>query len=286
MELAHLGFEVVSADSVQVYRYLDIGSGKPTREERERVRHHCIDIADPDYGFTAGEFCKRARLAEEEISKRGKVPLFVGGTGLYIDSYFKGLSEIPPVDDSIKNVLLRELEDSGLPTLYAELAACDAAFAAKIHPHDRQRILRGLEVFRQFGRPLSSFYESTVSRVGGPVLYIGLTVPRDELGARIGRRVDLMLDAGFIDEVRELRSRGYGPDLKSMKSIGYAEIHGFLDGAMALEDLGERIKTNTRRYAKRQMTWFSRNGRVQWFSPEETQKISGVVSRWLGSLRQ
>ena len=279
--LAGTRFEIISADSVQVYRFLDIGSGKPSRPEMERVRHHCIDIVDPDYNFTAGEFVRRAGDAAEEIATRGKIPLFVGGTGLYIDSFFKGLSHIPPVDQSIKKDLLNELGEEGLPVLYGKLARCDAALAGRIHPNDRQRILRGLEVFRQFDRPLSSFYNERVSHESTQTLYLGIRVGREELCGRIDRRVDGMLGAGFIEEVRHLRDMGYGPDLKSMKTIGYAEINGFLDGRIEAGELAEKIKISTRRYAKRQMTWFGNNGRMRWFSPGDEKLFEETVSQWL-----
>jgi len=283
LRLAEGRFEIVSADSVQVYRFMDIGSGKPSPEERERVRHHCIDIVDPDFDFTAGEFVRRASGAAAEIAGRGKIPLFVGGTGLYMDSFFTGLSEIPTVDQSIKRDLLHELGEKGLPSLYEALARCDPAFAERIHPNDRQRILRGLEVFRQCGRPISSFYVGRVAHGSGDTLFIGLKVERRELADRIHTRVDAMLNAGFIDEVKKLREMGYGPGLKSMKSIGYAEINGFFDGTIAAGELAEKIKTNTRRYAKRQMTWFGKNERMRWFPPGDEAAIRKAVEEWAGS---
>ncbi len=280
LELAAFGFEIISADSVQVYRYLNIGSGKPAVEERSSVRHYCIDIVDPDYNFTAGEFCRCADSAVGEIAQRGKVPLFVGGTGLYIDSYFFGLSEIPTVEESIKKDLLQELQKRGIASLYKELKECDPAFASRIHPNDRQRILRGLEVFRQSGRPLSSFFGETMRRASENTLFVGLRVARDVLRERISERVDSMLRSGLVEEVECLRERGYGPDLKSMKSIGYAEVNLFLDGHMDKSGLAEKIKINTARYAKRQMTWFGKNDRIQWFAPEEKSRIFDVILKW------
>jgi tRNA dimethylallyltransferase len=280
LELAYLGFEIISADSVQVYRYLDIGSGKPTESERAAVRHYCIDIVEPDYNFTAGEFCRHADAAACEIAKRGKLPLFVGGTGLYLDAYFFGLSEIPPVPESVKMALSNELRERGVAALYAELKACDPVFASRIHPNDRQRILRGLEVIRQCGKPLSSFFGSAVGKVSGKTCFIGLRMDRTLLRERISRRVDAMLAAGLVDEVRSLRNRGYGPELKSMKSIGYAEVNQFLDGKLDEKELAEKIKINTGRYAKRQMTWFGKNDRIQWFTPDEKNMLIEVVRKW------
>lgn len=280
LELAALGFEIISADSVQVYRYLDIGSGKPTVEERSAARHFCIDIVDPDYNFTAGEFCRFADSAAGVIAREGKIPLFVGGTGLYIDSYFFGLSEIPPVGESVRQALFHELQNRGIASLYRELAECDPVFASRIHPNDRQRILRGLEVFRQSGRPLSSFFGNTVRRISENTVFIGLRVERNDLRARISRRVDAMMRSGLVEEVESLRGRGYGPDLKSMKSIGYAEVNLFLDGHIEKSELAEKIKINTARYAKRQMTWFGKNNLIQWVAPEEKSKIFDIVLKW------
>ncbi len=280
LELAALGFDIISADSVQVYRYLDIGSGKPTLEERSSVRHYCIDIVEPDYNFTAGEFCRFADYAVDEITKSGRVPLFVGGTGLYIDSFFFGLSEIPPVGESVKQDLLHELQKRGIASLYSELQECDPAFAARIHPNDRQRILRGLEVFKQCGKPLSSFFGNALRRASVNTVFIGLHVKRNALRERISGRVDTMLRSGLVEEVEDLRRRGYGPDLKSMKSIGYAEVNLFLDGHIDKRILAEKIKINTARYAKRQMTWFGRNNLIQWVAAEEKSTIFDIILKW------
>ncbi len=280
LELAAFGFEIVSADSVQVYRYLNIGSGKPTVEERSSVRHFCIDIVDPDYNFTAGEFCRFADSAVSEIALTGKVPLFVGGTGLYIDSYFFGLSEIPPVEESVRKALLQELQERGIASLYSELQDRDPAFASRIHPNDRQRILRGLEVFRQNGKPLSSFFGETMRRASENTIFIGLRVERDVLRGRISERVDYMLRSGLVEEVENLRGLGYGADLKSMKSIGYAEVNSFLDGHIDKSGLAEKIKINTARYAKRQMTWFGKNDLIRWVAPEEKNRIFDMIIKW------
>ncbi len=281
LELAAETFEIISADSVQVYRLLDIGSGKPTRTEREKVIHHCIDIVDPDFNFTAGEFCRRAVNAVREIKDRGKIPFFAGGTGLYIDAFFQGLADIPPVEQSVRMELLQELERDGLVCLYRRLRECDPEFAGRIHPNDRQRILRGLEVFRQFNKPLSGFFDKRSGHESDKTLYIGLNPDRSDLAARIDRRVDMMLAAGFVDEVRSLRDMGYGSRLKSMRSIGYAEVNAYLDGKLSPAELGERIKTNTRHYAKRQMTWFRRNKRIRWFSSCAVGEIRDCVSEWI-----
>jgi tRNA dimethylallyltransferase len=274
-------FEIVSADSVLVYRYLDIGSGKPTVEERASVAHHLIDIVDPDYHFTAGDFCREARDVAAGIAARGKIPLFVGGTGMYIDALFEGLSDIPRIDPRVKAGLARELEIRGLQALYEELRESDPAFSSRVHMNDRQRILRGLEVFRGTGKPLSAYFGKARGIDSDTTLYIGLAPERDILNRRIDARVDGMMERGFLEEVRFLRERGYGPGLNSMKSIGYAELHAHLDGRAGLAESVERIKLETRRFAKRQMTWFRRNPKVQWFAHINLANINNLIHIWL-----
>lgn len=276
-------FEIISSDSVQVYRYLDIGSGKPSAGDRARVKHHCVDIVDPDCQFTAGDFCREASKAFSEARGRGKVPLFVGGTGLYIDSFFSGLSEIPAVESSVRERVRADLEARGLEALYEELVECDRPFAEKIHRRDRQRILRGLEVYRGTGTPLSNYFDQKTVHGPADTLYIGLDVDKSVLHERIDRRVEEMMRAGFVDEVRSLREMGYGPGLSSMKSIGYAELNRFIDGELALEEAVSAIKTATRRYAKRQLTWFRKNSAIRWFEFFQVDKIKKVVYDWLES---
>ncbi len=274
-------FEIVSADSVQVYRYLDIGSGKPDPSERERIRHYVIDCVDPDVSFTAGEFCREARAAVDTILSRGKKPLIVGGTGLYIDSFFQGLSEIPEVPLDVRETVKSEAATRGLQALYDELVRIDPVFGKRIHPNDTQRITRGIEVYRGTGKPLSSYYSSK-SRYGSEdTLFIGLHDERAVLQQRIDERVDRMIERGFVNEVRSLRERGFGPGLKSMKSIGYGELNDYIDGAMSLDEAIRSIKTVTRQYAKRQMTWFRKNKRINWFDPGEMKKIDELLQLWL-----
>jgi tRNA dimethylallyltransferase len=279
--VAGSSFEILSADSVQVYRHLDIGSGKPSKEQLQEVRHHLIDIVNPDYNFTAGDFCREADRVIDDLEIRGKLPLITGGTGLYIDAFFKGLSEIPPIDSRIKIELLAEVEARGLGALHGELRAVDPVFGGKVHPNDRQRILRGLEVYRGTGRPLGGYFEVRESRETEHTLYIGLRVERDELEKRIDRRVDAMMAAGFVEEVRRLRQMGFGPGLNSMRTIGYREINEYIDGSAGLEDAVAGIKLETRRYAKRQMTWFRKNKAVQWVPYFDVDKIRSILYKWL-----
>lgn len=265
-----------------MYRYLNIGSGKPGRDVRESVRHYCINIVDPDYPFTAGDFCREARSAGERIERDGRIPLFVGGTGLYIDSFFDGLSDIPPVDLSVRRRLLEELDERGLEHLYEVLREADPVFAGSIHRNDRQRIIRGLEVFRGTGEPLSSYFGAKQGYGSPRTVYIGLYDRMEVLRERIDRRVERMMETGFFDEVVALRAMGYGPHLKSMKSIGYHEINLCLDRGADIPETVAQIKANTKKYAKRQMTWFRKNSKIEWFRLAEKDKIVHYIQRVMG----
>jgi len=263
---------------VQVYKYLTIGSGKLSENERRGIPHYLIDVAEPDYPFSAGDYQRLAYGACETIVMNGKVPFFVGGTGLYVDSFFQGLSDIPDVDPEIRKRIIEEIESAGLMALYRELGEIDRAFAEKIHYNDRQRIIRGLEVFRGTGKSLSQYYSETRGFGTEGVIFIGLFDEREIIRKNIDKRVDKMIRDGFIDEVLHIRSMGYGPELKSMKSIGYAEVNEYIDGSVSLEDMAEAIKTSTKRYAKRQMTWFRKNRKIMWFKKGNLEGIRKALS--------
>ena len=223
----------------------------------------------------------QALSACEEITSRSRFPLFVGGTGLYIDALFRGLSEIPDVPDEVRQGLDRDIRERGLDSLYRELQGVDTVFASRIHPHDRQRIIRALAVYRTTGHPFSGFMGKRRGYGSDQTLYIGLDLDRDELRTRIIQRVDGMIAKGLVDEVRELRNKGYGPELRSMQSIGYGEIHRYLDGKWSLDDAVHEIKRATVAYAKRQHTWFSRNDRIHWVAPGDIKAVKEFISRWL-----
>jgi tRNA dimethylallyltransferase len=209
----------------------------------------------------------------------------VGGTGFYIDSLLKGLSAIPDIDPSFREDILADAALRGFPAMYEELMEADRDFALGIHPNDRQRIIRGLEVFRGTGRPLSAYYLEKRGYESEETLYVGLHEDRDVLSERINLRVDRMMERGFLREVETLRNMGYGPELKSMKSIGYAELHEFLDGKRDYGSAVEEIKTETRRYAKRQMTWFRRNKKINWFKNDRKRDIIQLVDNWLNEYK-
>jgi len=222
-----------------------------------------------------------AEKACDTINAGSKIPLFVGGTGLYIDSFFKGLSSIPEIDGSVRKKLSEEIKNKGSLQLYDELKKVDPDFAFKVHPNDSQRIMRGLQVYRGTGKTISSFYADRRGAESDNTLYIGIAPEKQDLHSRIDLRVDMMLSMGFVDEVVKLRSLGYSPQLPSMRTIGYAEINDFLDGLYTYRDTVENIKVSTKKYAKRQMTWFQRNKKILWFKPEDVKKITQRIENWL-----
>jgi tRNA dimethylallyltransferase len=264
-----------------VYLYLDIGSGKLNPEKRQEVPHHLIDVVPPDYGFDTAEYCRRAAIATDEIRSRGKIPMFVGGTGFYIDSFFKGLSPVPDIDPEVRSMLEKEYYDRGLDALYEELLSADPESAARVHRNDRQRVLRALQVFRGTGITLSEYRNKRISRESDETCYIGIRCGKKELDRRIENRVDGMIDSGFLDEVKMLRSKGYDSRYSSMKSIGYFELGQHLDGEFSVSDAVDRIKKETREYAKKQITWFKRNRRFNWFDRDDLDGIASCVSKWL-----
>jgi len=260
--------EIISADSAAVYRGMDIGTAKPTAEERARVRFHLIDVADPDEPFTAAKFRELALEAMRDIQARGKRVLIVGGTGLYLRVLLHGFSLAPPPrDPTIRKRLQQEASEQGLLALYARLQQVDPRAAARIHPNDAVRIMRALEVYEMTGKPLSEWQRRAESEL--PALKFGLTLPRPLLYQRINARVDQMMAQGFLQEVQNLLSRGYNKDLPALKGLGYRHLIAYLMGEMGLEEAVALWKRDTRRFAKRQMTWFRREPGVQWLDASE-----------------
>jgi tRNA dimethylallyltransferase len=266
--------EIVNADSMQVYKLMDIGSAKPTPEERAQAPHHLIDVVAPDEPFDAGRYAETARPVVDELLRRGKIPLVVGGTGLYMKALLHGVCPGAPGSEEVKEELRRELEERGLDELHAELGRVDPRAARRIHPNDRQRILRALEVYRLTGAPLTEwqerhgFQDAPYRRV----VKIFLHRDREELYARIDARVHLMLEQGFIEEVRRLLEMGYGPELKPMQSLGYRQATQYILGNTTLEEAVRQIQQETRRYAKRQMTWFRADPEFQWIDPDAAMR--------------
>jgi tRNA dimethylallyltransferase len=256
--------EIISADSRQIYKYMDIGTAKVSESIRKRIIHHLIDICDPDEVYSAGKFGLQARALVNEIAARGNQPLVVGGSGFYIRSFLDGICEIEAADESTRQALRERLQSSGIAALYRELAEIDAVYAQKISSNDSQRILRALEVYQITGKPFSQWHRQTPNPAPFKYLLLGLDAPRPYLYERINQRVDEMLQTGLVDEVRMLREKGYTPEMNALNTVGYKEVFQYIEGKISLEAMIDLIKRNSRRYAKRQMTWFRKDARIQW----------------------
>ena len=264
-----------------MYRCLDIGSGKIPVSERKGVSHHLIDEVDPDFHFDVSEFCTRAERYAADILSRGKIPCFVGGAGLYIEGFFMGLSPVPEVDPSVREQLMNERALSGDGVLREELEAVDPESAQRIHPNDWQRTVRALQVWRGTGKTLTWYRGKRMGRAGAQTLFTCIGRDREELDRAIEKRVDGMIDAGFCDEVRSLLEQGYTAGLNSMKSIGYHELIGHLEGRCTLEEAVAQIKRETRDYSRRQCTWFKRYPEMAWFDLSEVSRLADTVGAWL-----
>lgn len=275
MELARrLGTEIVNADSMQIYRYMNIGTAKPTREERALVPHHLLDVVDPDEAFDAARYLELAAPVVDGLHARGKIPLVVGGTGLYLKILTRGICPATPGNPDIREALKREEKERGLAEMHAELLRVDPVLGRKIHPHDRQRVLRALEVYRITGIPLSSRQEQHgFQETVYPSIKVFLYRERDEIYKRINERVLMMMEEGFLDEVRHLMEMGFGPELRPMQSLGYKQLVRHLLGEGTLEEAVEQIQRETRRYAKRQMTWFRGDPEFRWFHVHDVEEI-------------
>ncbi|MGB9079929.1 MAG: tRNA (adenosine(37)-N6)-dimethylallyltransferase MiaA [Desulfuromonadaceae bacterium] len=267
LQLAHaLDAEIVNADSMQVYRGFDIGTAKPSAEQQAEIRHHLIDILDPDQQFSAADFAAAADAAIRDILSRGKRAIVVGGTGLYIKSLVKGLVDSPGGGGELRLALQDEADRVGNEVMLERLRLVDPELAASLHPNNLLRIIRALEVFQSTGIPLSRYQnEHAFATRRYDTLQFGISVDRAELYRRIDERVERMLDAGLLGEVSALLAAGFGRDLKSMRSIGYKEAAAHLCGELSREEAARLIKRDTRHYAKRQLTWFKADPDILWF---------------------
>ncbi|MBU1170412.1 MAG: tRNA (adenosine(37)-N6)-dimethylallyltransferase MiaA [Proteobacteria bacterium] len=272
-----LGGRIISADSMQIYRYMNIGTAKPTAEEQEQVPHDMVDIVDPDEPYDAARFSKQADIRIRSLWEQGLVPVVAGGTGLYIKALVSGLFRAHPADKAIIARLEKECFENGSPALHGQLAALDPHAAGRIHPNDAFRIIRALEIFETTGRPISECHEAHgFSDQPYRVLKLGLCMDRELLYERINMRVDLMLEQGLLVEVESLLERGYSPLLKSMGSLGYRHMIQYIQGHVTFEEAVRTLKRDSRRYAKRQMTWFRADSEIEWFEP---QRLDAMVDR-------
>ena len=258
--------EVVSCDSMQVYKRMDIGTAKPSPEERQGIPHHMIDVAEPWEDYSVSRYCADAAPIVEDIVSRGKTAIIAGGTGLYMDSLIRGNDFAPFPSTGVRERLEREADREGMEALLAHLRAVDPEAAARLHLSDRKRIIRAMEVYLETGETITAHNRRTQALPPrfSPV-WLGLDFEsRAELYSRIDRRVDVMLEAGLLEEIRALLRSGIPEKCTAMQAIGYKEFTDALDGRCTVEAAADQVRQSSRRYAKRQLTWFRRNGRIHW----------------------
>jgi tRNA dimethylallyltransferase len=276
--------EIISADSMQIYRYMNIGTAKPTIAEQTAVFHHMIDIVDPDEQFNAADFAVKARNVIDGLYEKDVLPFVVGGTGFYIKALLHGLFRARPADQKILIKLKEEAAIFGSSALHSRLEKIDSDAANKIHCNDTFRIIRAIETFESTGKKISELQkEHDFGDNLFDVLKIGLTVDRNRLYERINRRVDLMLKSGFADEVKNLLEKGYNKNLKSMKSIGYRHLVEFIKGQSSWEETVRLFKRDTRRYAKRQLTWFNADPEIIWLDPAEIDQATKLIKNFIAA---
>ena len=274
------GGEVVSADSMQIYRGMAIGTAAPTEEETEGIPHHMIAVADPRENYSVARYAEEAAACVEEIRSRGKLPILVGGTGLYLDAVVKGHGFASGcAGGETRRLLLERLRSEGIEPLLRELREVDPASADKLHPADEKRILRALEVYRETGKTITAHNEETKNLPPRyDAVWLGLSFrDREELKRRIDRRVDEMVRRGLLEEVRALLDGGIPRDATALQAIGYKEFLGVLDGSVPVEAAVEEVKLRSRQYAKRQLTWLRRNPEIHWILWEKEQDFASAL---------
>ena len=278
------GGEILSVDSVAVYRGMDIGSAKPDLSERQRVPHHLIDIVDPDdTSFSVAAFQQAADAVLTDLACRKVQPILVGGSGLYCDAVLEDMGYALPADAALRGRLEAEY-DADPQAFFAQMARDDGPSGQKLHPNDKKRVVRAREVFLLSGRPFSSFnreYLAAQRYDRYPAVRVGLTMPREKLYDAIDRRVDRMMAEGLLDEVKDLKAKGYSRQLPAMQAIGYAQLLAYLEGEVPLEKAVEDIKRATRQFAKRQLTWFRRDERIRWFDCEDYEEAYREIERYV-----
>lgn len=281
IELAKkLNGEIISADSMQIYKYMDIGTAKPDFQEMQGIKHYLIDEVYPDEEFSVVKFKELAEKYIKEILQKNKLPFIVGGTGLYISSLINNINFSESESDwELRKLLQKEAEENGPQFIHDKLKLVDPVAADSIHPNNIKRVIRALEVYYQTQKPIS--YHNEISREIPPefdFILIGLTMDRQRLYDRINKRVDIMLENGLIDEVKNLVRLGYADSIISMQGIGYKEILSYLNNKITLEEAIEIIKRDTRRYAKRQITWFKRINEIKWFNIDNYGNTNNIIN--------
>ena len=277
-----LGTEVLTADSTQVYRGMDIGTDKPSSEERREVAHRLIDLVNPDEPFNAGEYRRHAVAEIDRLHHEHRIPLVVGGTGLYVRALLRGLWPGPPVDWILRRQLEQEAQERGFAALYQELGEVDPQRACRVHPNDSVKVLRALEIYRQTGQPASQAHEQHgFQEKPFTALLLGMTMDRDALYQRIDQRVHIEIEKGLVEETRRLLSHGYARNLTSMKSLGYRQMAGFLEGEYEFDEAVRLLKRDTRHFAKRQMTWFRKEPEIEWTTVLPDESSANITTRIL-----
>ena len=272
--------EVLTADSRQVYRGMDVGTDKPALEERQAVPHRLIDLVDPDESFNAGLYRRQAIDEIERLYRDCRLPLVVGGTGLYVRTLLKGLCDAPQADPIMRKALRQEAKDQGYDRLYARLVDVDPVIAARLHPRDESKVIRALEVYQLSGRRMSEFQqEHGFAERPFATLMIGLNRDRDMLYRRIEGRIDWQLAHGLIEETKQLLAQGYRRDSAAMKGLGYRQVAEHLAGEYDAAEMVRRFKRDTRHFSKRQMTWFRKEPGIQWLMIEESEPVPHTATR-------
>ena len=281
----HLEGQIVGADSLQVYKYMDIGTAKPTAAEQARVVHHLVDFVEPDESFDAAQYAAKAREKIIELDQQRITSFVVGGTGLYIKALLYGLFDEKVSDPEIRDRLKAEADTHGIQSLYERLGRLDSETANRLHPNDTYRILRALEVIEATGQAISKhhkkhgFFDQPFES-----LKIGLEMDRTILYERINRRVDAMISDGFLDEVKGLMARGYSADLKPMQSIGYRHMVDYIEGRLSWEECVRTMKRDHRRYAKRQLTWFGADSEIIWKAPGQVKALKLLIENFMSEV--
>jgi len=271
----HYGAEIISTDSRQIYKGMAIGTAQPTAEERAAAPHHFVDILEPEEDFTCGEFERRALALLEELFKHNDIVVAVGGSGLYVDALCRGMDDMPLRNDVVRDELNKRLQNNGLSDLLEQLHQLDPVFYEQVDRQNPVRVLRALEVCLTTGRPYSEQRKGRVAERPFRIVKIGVDMPRDVLYDRINRRVDVMVEQGLENEARALYPKRA---LNSLQTVGYREFFDYFDGAITRDEAIELIKRNSRRYAKRQMTWFGRDNDVRWFAPTDIENIVKYIN--------
>lgn len=280
-----LNAEIISVDSRQIYRQMDIGTAKPTPQEQQQARHHLIDCVDISQPFSVADYQSLADTAITDIQSRGKRVLLVGGAGLYFRAVVDGLFEGPGADPARRERLEREAAQHGVDVLHERLRACDPASADRIHPNNIVRVIRALEVYELTGIPMSEHQQQWhPEKQRYPFIAFCLSMPRALLYRRIEQRVDVMLANGLIPEVESLLTAGYPRDTVALQSFGYRELIAYLDGKCTYVEAITQLKQNTRRFAKRQLTWFRKDTRLEWVDRESTPDVVGYILERVGSI--